>query len=86
MCENTRLALALAHALYVRRPHYSREGPVTDLGELMTTESYRAASRPLLLTLAWFAFLAGAAFLWAAMEAENKTSAGVQPTVMVLKQ
>ncbi|MBL9095783.1 MAG: hypothetical protein JNK07_02560 [Alphaproteobacteria bacterium] len=51
----------------------------------MTTESYRAASRPLLLTLAWFVFLAGAAFAWAAIETENKSSAGVQPTVLVLK-
>jgi hypothetical protein len=85
VCEIALLALPFADALYLRRPQLL-EGPVTDLGELMTTESYRAASRPLLLTLAWFVFLAGAAFAWAAIETENKTSAGVQPTVLVLKQ
>lgn len=54
----------------------------------MTTESYREASRPLLLTVAWFVFLAGAAFAWAAVETENKenkASAGIPPTVLVLK-
>ena len=51
----------------------------------MTSKSYRAASRPLLITVAWFVFLAGAAFAWAAIEMESKTSAGVQPTVLVQK-
>jgi hypothetical protein len=37
----------------------------------MTTDAYRSAMRPLLLTVAWFAFLAGAAFAWAALETKR---------------
>jgi hypothetical protein len=62
-----------------------RGGPVTDLGELMTTDSYRAAMRPLVLTVAWFAFLAGAAFAWAAIESQTAPQS-VKPVVFVLKQ
>jgi hypothetical protein len=41
----------------------------------MTTDSYRAAVRPLVLTVAWFAFLAGAAFAWAAIENQQPPQA-----------
>jgi hypothetical protein len=58
--------------------------PVTDLGELMTTDSYRAAVRPLALTVAWFVFLAGAAFAWAAMENQQRPSAP-KPAVFVAR-
>jgi hypothetical protein len=34
----------------------------------MTTKSYRAAMRPLMFTVVWFAFLAAAAFAWASIE------------------
>jgi hypothetical protein len=37
----------------------------------MTTDSYGAAMRPLLLTAVWFAFLACAAFAWAAVESDR---------------
>lgn len=63
-----------------------RGGPVTDLGELMTTDSYRAAMRPLMLTVAWFAFLAVAAFAWATIENQTPAQQGVKPVVFVLKQ
>lgn len=45
--------------------------PVTDLGELMTKDSYRASMRPLVLTAAWFTFLASAAFAWADIESHK---------------
>lgn len=62
-------------------------GPVTDLGELMTTDSTRAALRPLMLTVAWFAFLAGAAFAWAAIERQEAAAPpAAKPAVFVLKQ
>ncbi len=64
----------------------NRGGPVTDLGELMTTDSYRAAMRPLMLTVAWFAFLAIAAFAWAAIESQTPAPQSVKPIVFVLKQ
>lgn len=70
-------------ARYTHRPLRGRA--VTDLGELMTTDSYRAAVRPLLLTAAWFAFLACAAFAWAAaVEAPRPT--GGKPVVLVLQR
>jgi hypothetical protein len=47
----------------------------------MTTDSYRGAMRPLLLTVAWFAFLAGAAFAWAALE--TRQPAASAPTADV---
>jgi len=60
---------------------------VTDLGELMTTDSYRAAVRPLMLTVAWFAFLAGTAFAWAAIEGQqSKTPPSTKPVVFVLNE
>jgi 1,4-dihydroxy-2-naphthoate octaprenyltransferase len=59
--------------------------PVTDLGELMTTDSYRAAMRPLMLTVAWFAFLAGTAFAWAAIESQPPAPQSAKPAVFVLK-
>jgi len=53
----------------------------------MTTDSYRAAMRPLMLTVAWFAFLAGAAFAWAAIEGQpGKTPPSAKPVVFVLNQ
>ena len=52
----------------------------------MTTNSYRAAMRPLMLTVAWFAFLACAAFAWAAIEGQPPTPQTVKPAVFVLKQ
>jgi hypothetical protein len=63
----------------------SSEVPVTDLGELMTTESYRTAVRPLVLTVAWFVFLAGAAFAWAAIENQSQRTAAPKTTTLVLK-
>lgn len=45
----------------------------------MATDSYRGAMRPLLLTVAWFAFLAGAAFAWAALETRQPASSAPAP-------
>ena len=45
----------------------------------MTTDSYGAAVRPLVLTAVWFAFLACAAFAWAAIENDHLP----QQTVLV---
>jgi hypothetical protein len=45
----------------------------------MTTDSYGAAMRPLVLTAVWFAFLACAAFAWAAIEDDRAP----QPTTFV---
>jgi hypothetical protein len=73
-------------AIRARAPRLRRIG-VTDLGELMATDSYRAAVRPLVLTVAWFAFLAGAAFAWAAIEGQqSKTPPSAKPVVFVLNQ
>jgi len=66
---------------YISAARLSR--PVTDLGELMTTESRRAAARPLLLTAAWFAFLAATAFAWAAIE--NQPSPAPKPPIFVTR-
>ncbi len=52
----------------------------------MTTDSYRAAMRPLMLTVAWFAFLAVAAFAWANIESQTPAQQDVKPVVFVLKQ
>ena len=52
----------------------------------MATDSYRTAMRPLVLTVAWFAFLAGAAFAWAAIENQPPAPQSVKPAVFVLKQ
>jgi hypothetical protein len=59
-------------------------GPTSEVpspiwGKLMTTDSYRGAMRPLLLTVAWFAFLAGAAFAWAALETRQPASSAPAP-------
>jgi hypothetical protein len=62
------------------------DSPVTDLGELMATDSYRTAMRPLVLMVAWFAFLAGTAFAWAAIESQPPAPQSVKPAVFVLKQ
>jgi hypothetical protein len=51
----------------------------------MTTESYRTAVRPLVLTVAWFVFLAGAAFAWAAIENQSQRTAAPKTTTLVLK-
>jgi hypothetical protein len=61
------------------------ECPVTDFGGLMTTNSYRAAMRPLMLGVVWFAFLAGAAFAWAAIEGQTPAPQSAKPAVFVLK-
>jgi methionine-rich copper-binding protein CopC len=52
----------------------------------MTTDSYRAAMRPLMFTVAWFAFLAAAAFAWANIESQTPAQQDVKPVVFVLKQ
>jgi hypothetical protein len=72
-------SLARFRSRYKEAAQLSR--PVTDLGELMTTESRRAAVRPLLLTAAWFAFLAATAFAWAAIE--NQQSPAPNPPIFV---
>ena len=52
----------------------------------MTTDSYRAAMRPLMLGVVWFAFLAGAAFAWAAIESQPPAPQSAKPAVFVVKQ
>jgi hypothetical protein len=80
-----RLALNTARAYKFPAPAL-RGGPVTDLGELMTTDSYRTGMRPLVLTVAWFAFLACTAFAWAAIESQPPAPQSPKPAVFVLKQ
>lgn len=52
----------------------------------MTSDAYRAAVRPLVLTVAWFAFLAGAAFAWAAIEGHAESPPAPKPAIFVLNQ
>jgi hypothetical protein len=54
-------------------------------GKLMTTESYRAAMRPLMFTVIWFAFLAAAAFAWASIEDRQPQSPAPEQTTFVAR-
>lgn len=51
----------------------------------MTTRSYGAIVRPLVLTVVWFAFLAAAAFAWAAIEDQRFSAPNAQSAVFVAR-